>query len=146
MILDQLAEPEVTFGNTTFRISKLLPMEAKKLFMGHVRPMLRGALSANVQSEADNWQMALAAFTDAPQEHYDAIAAALYRHITYQRADSQEPPMVLAGDEENAFQDLDMAHALLLDARAFIVNFRGSWAVLESEFPALALISKLPAP
>ena len=33
-----------------------------------------------------------------------------------------------------------MAHILLLDARAFAVNFYESWAVLQSEFPSLSQI------
>ena len=156
MILDSLSAREVTLtpmadGATlddasvpvpdkavTFTVGKLLPMEAKKVFMEHVRPLLRGALGAgDIKAGEATWLMALAAFTDAPQLHYDAIVQSLYRHIVYKRADSSEAPSELAGDEENAFSDLDMAHILMLDVRAFIVNFRGSWRVVISEFPAL---------
>ena len=161
MILDSLSAREVTLtpmadGVTpdaapvpvpdkavTFTISKMLPMDAKQVFMGHVRPLLRGALGAgDVKAGAGNWLMALAAFTDAPQEHYDAIVRELYKHIVYKRADSREAPTMLSGDEENAFRDLDMAHILILDARAFVVNFRESWRVVISEFPVLALASQ----
>ena len=127
-----LTSQDVQFGDVTFHIGKLLPMEAKRLFMGHVRPLLRGALSAEIKDDADQWQIALAAFTDAPQEHYDAIQRALYAHITYRRP-SDTTPLRLLGDEENAFKDLDMAHSISLDVRAFAVNFIGSFSVAMSE-------------
>lgn len=126
----------VTYGNVTFHISKMLPMEAKRVFMNHVRPLLRGALSANVKESDGQWQLILAAFTDAPQEHYDAVQRALYSHIRYV-TEGKEAPTLLRGDEENAFKDLDMAHSILLDARAFAVNFGESWRVAFSEFPSL---------
>ena len=134
-----LDSKEVTFGETTFTINKMMPQEAKKVFLTHVRPMLRGALSANVSDNANSWQMYLAALTDAPQEHYDAAVQAMYTKINYTRPNApvSQP---LANDEANAFQDLDMVHILLLDVRAFTVNFRGSWDVLQAEFPKLNLI------
>ena len=128
---------EVTYGDVTFQIRKMLPLEAKRVFLTHVRPMLRGALAAQTGGDSPSGLMlALAAFTDAPQVHYDAVVGALYRHITY--STPKDPTAkVLAGDEENAFKDLDMAHSILLDGRAFLVNFSESWAVVQSEFPAL---------
>ena len=144
-----LTATEVTFGDVTFRIGKLLPLEAKRVFMGHVRPLLRGALNAEVGEEkttdpetgegvnANQWKILLAAFTDAPQTHYDAISQALYQRIQFRRAgDDKFRP--LGSDEEYAFQGLDMAHLLMLDARAFAVNFFGSFGVLLSEFQSLA--------
>ena len=126
---------EVRFGNVTFRIGKMLPLEAKRVFMHHVRPLLRGALNAE-SNGTGKWQILLAAFTDAPQEHYDAIVTALYGHITY-TAPGVTTPTMLLGDEENAFKDLDMAHSLMLDGRAFYINFFESWDVVLSEFPSL---------
>ena len=136
---------EVVFGDVTFHIGKLMPMEAKRVFLKDVRPLLRGALNAEVgdmvSSNGDKggggqWKILLAAFTDAPQEHYDAIVRALYSHITYTApgSNSRQP---LLGDEENAFKDLDMAHSLMLDARAFFLTFSESWSVILSEFPPL---------
>ena len=138
MILEQFSHPEVTFGNVTFKVSKMLPMEAHNIFMGHVRPLLRGALSANVTSGEADWQMMLAAFTDAPVEHYYSIQDAMWRHVTYKRSDTQEAHAMLLGDHENAFRDLEGAHMIMLNARAFTVNFIGWWDVVRSEFPALA--------
>lgn len=131
---------EFEMGGTTFQIGKLGPIEAKQLFMHHVRPLLRGALSAKTGAdagEAGQWQMILAAFTDAPIEHYEAIVAKLYQQIVY-RPKGEAQFMPLAGDAENAFKDLDMAHSLMLDARAFAVNFFGSWGVILSELKSLA--------
>ena len=73
---------EVVFGDVTFKIGKLMPMEAKRVFLKDVRPLLRGALNAEVGDASSNgdggggggqWKILLAAFTDAPQNHYDAI-------------------------------------------------------------------------
>ena len=140
---ESLDAREVVFGDVTFKIGKLMPMEAKRVFLKDVRPLLRGALNAEVgdleSSNGDGggqWKILLAAFTDAPQEHYDAIVRSLYAHIKYATPGNNEPQCLL-GDEENAFKDLDMAHSLMLDARAFFLTFSESWSVILSEYPSL---------
>ena len=151
---------EIELGGVTFRINKMLAQEAKRVFMNHVRPLLRGALSAETNISltpeldakmrgnstlGEGWKVILAAFTDAPQEHYDALVHALYRHVSYKReADQQFQPLL--NDEDNAFQDLDMAHLIVLDVRAFVVNFIESSDVGMSEFQALVPPSASPDP
>ena len=117
--------------DATFTIRRLLPMEQKRVFMRHVRPLLRGVLSAETGA---GWQVLVAAITDAPLEHYEALTGELYRHITYERAGQRG---VLAGNEEFAFLELDMGHILRLDAQAFLVNFSESWRVVRLEFAPL---------
>lgn len=129
-----LDDREVTYGNSTFQIGKLLPQEAKQVFMTHVRPMLEGAASS--EGGDGGIGMILGLVAKAPQAHYDAAMRALYTQITY-TTPQQPQPMKLLGDEALAFMDLDMAHILLVDVRAFAVNFSGSWAVIQSEFPSL---------
>ena len=125
---------EITFGDVTFRISKLLPMEAKHVFMHHVRPLLGGALEAPATTGGDLWKLVLAGVTKLPQEHYDALSAALYKAVEYKT--TAEPQFKkLAGDEAFAFQNLDWVYQVILDGRAFAVNFQPSWDVLVSEFP-----------
>ena len=139
-ILDALPEDRtITWGDATFEIRKLLPTEAKPLFIRHVRPLLRGALSAEAPSdgETEPWRIMLAAFTDAPAEHYEAISKAMARSIIVSRGGETKP---LAGNEEWAWQGLDMAHMCILDARAVLVNFRESWAVVASEFPQVVQV------
>ena len=143
-----LDDRDVTYGDVTFRISKMLPMEAKEVFMRHVRPLLSGASA--VQGDGGGLAMIVGIIAKAPQEHYDAVMKALYRLITFTSPATQQP-LVLVGNEELAFKDLDMAHVLLLDTRAFTVNFRGSWDVLQSEFPQLgqgiaSLSQEIPTP
>ena len=88
--------------------------------------------------------MILGIVAKAPQTHYDAVMRALYQHVYYTSPD-QVQPQRLAGDEERAFANLDMAHLLLVDARAFAVNFHESWDVLQSQFPSLnRIIQSLP--
>lgn len=133
---------DFTLGDVNFSVKKMLPIPAKNIFMSHVRPLLRGALSANADKAEDFWQVILAAITDAPKLHYDALVKAMYYDITY-TSPNAEAPVRLLGDEENAFKDLDMAHLLILDGRAFCVNFFQSFNVLQSEFPLVGKIIKL---
>ena len=131
---------EIKLGETTFRIKKMLPIEAKRVFMNHVRPLLKGALSAQVNEEAQTWQILLAAFTDAPQEHYDALVQEMYRHIEYVQDGTTS---VLFRDEENAFKDLDMSDIIELDVMAFQENFQKSLTELGSKLQRLVQNSKL---
>ena len=50
----------LTYGDVTFEIGKLLPMEAYDVFMRHVRPLLEGAASAERRwrrVELDSWHI-----------------------------------------------------------------------------------------
>ncbi len=135
---------EYSRNGVTFTIKKLLPQDAKQVFLKHVRPLLRGALSAEVPKELNRstmWQVILAAITDAPIEHYNALMRYLYQNITFTNED-EKVPQILLGNEELAFKDLDMAHIISLDARAFAVNFRESWDVATSEYQML--VTDLP--
>ena len=139
-------EPEVTFGDVSFSIKKLMPMEAKEVFMGHVRPLLRGLNaempdSQEVASKGAGIKMMLAAFTEAPEVHYKAIVKAMSKRITF-TSPSNKSQLTLAGNEELAFKDLDMAHILLLEGRAFGVNFFGSCYILFEEL--VHLLQSLP--
>ena len=136
-ILDSLPDDRtITWGDATFEIRKLLPTEAKPLFIRNVRPLLRGALSAEAPAggTTEPWRMMLAAFTDAPAEHYEAISKAMARSIIVTRGSEKR---ALAGQEEWAFQGLEGAHMVILDTRAFVSNFRGWLDVAISEFPQL---------
>ena len=45
-ILDALPEDRtITWGEAQFTINKMLPMEAKSVFMAHVRPLCQGILA-----------------------------------------------------------------------------------------------------
>ena len=139
--MEPLDAPEIAYGDTTFYIGKMLPLEAKGAFMKDVRPLLRGALSGDIADESGGWKAILAAFTDAPQAHYDALTKTLYKHIRYGR--DGEPVQPLSGDEERAFMGMDMVNILDLDVRAFMRNFTGSWDALQQMYPVLGSISAL---
>ena len=143
-----LTDTNVTLGETKFIINKLLPQDSKMVFMKHVRPMLGGAQNAQLAgADSEGWKILLAAFTDAPYDHYEAMCKEMYSTITYSNANTQGEYMVLAGDESNAFVGLDMAHTLILDVRAFAVNFSESWDVMLSAFPTLSrLLAQLGTP
>ena len=138
-------EKTVTWGEAQFTINKLLPTEAKAVFVHHVRPLLRGALSAEAPAgggKTEMWRLMLSAFTDAPANHYDAISAAMAKTIQVRRGAETR---FLAGNEGWAFQDLEGAHAMALDGRAFLVNFREWLPVVLSEFPRLMQDFGLPS-
>ena len=139
--MEPLDSPEIAYGDTTFYIGKMLPLEAKGAFMRDVRPLFRGALSGEIADNSNGWKAILAAFTDAPQAHYDALTKTLYRHIRYCR--DGEPVQPLAGDEERAFEGMDMVNILDLDVRSFMRNFLGSWDALQRMYPVLGSISAL---
>ena len=105
-------EKIVTWGEAQFTINKLLPTEAKAVFVHHVRPLLRGALSAEAPAgggKTEMWRLMLSAFTDAPANHYDAISTAMAKSIQVRRGAETR---FLAGNEAWAFQGLEGAHAI----------------------------------
>ena len=128
----------VTFGGSTFTINKMMPRDAKRVFLGHVRPLLLGLTEGNLTKDSHDMQFVAALIAGAPTEHIDGITTAMYQRIFYARDGGD--PRRLAGDEDSAFQDMDMAHILMLDWRAFLVNFRESWDVLQSEFPQIKTV------
>lgn len=140
-------DPVVTFGEATFEIRKLLPTESKKLFIHNVRPLLGGALTAEIPKDSTDVstgiKLLLAAFANAPADHYDMISRAMSHSIQVTRGSETR---MLAGQEAWAFQDLEGAHAMMVDVRAFTVNFFGWWDVLTSEFPQLLTIQNQLSP
>ena len=128
----------VTFGGSTFTINKMMPRDAKRVFLGHVRPLLSGLAKGELTKDSHDLQFLAALIANAPTEHIDGVTNAMYQRIFYARDGGD--PRRLAGDEDSAFQDMDMAHILMLDWRAFLVNFRGSWDVLQSEFPQVGQV------
>ena len=126
-LLDALPEDRtVTWGESTFEIRKMLPVEAKRVFIHHVRPLLAGAAEApqppgmrrtpetdangepiptpGFFGETEQWRVLLSAFTNASGQHYDALSKAMSRSILVRRGAEQR---FLAGHEEWAFQGLE---------------------------------------
>ena len=123
-VLDALPEDRtITWGEAQFTINKMLPMEAKSVFMAHVRPLCQGIL-ADVGEASESkevspvdwindlikpekagaaWKLIAAAFINAPYEHYLAISTAMSRSISVRRG---QETRVLQGNEEWAFQGL----------------------------------------
>ena len=95
------------FGDTRFVIKKLLPLEAKHLFIHNVRPLLKGLskLKLNEDGQAfDNiTETIISAFTDAPAEHYDAISHVMAKGIEVTRG-QEKRFLAQTGAKEWAFQ------------------------------------------
>ena len=122
----------LTYGDVTFEIGKLLPMEAYDLFMRHVRPLLEGAAMAN----ADGGGLSLIAsiLARASNDHVEALRTALFRLVWFNSSATTQK-MMLSGNEELAFKDLTGGHVAVVLAKAFLANFRESWDVLQSVLP-----------
>ena len=66
----------LTYGDVTFEIGKMLPMESYDVFMRHVRPLLEGAASVSV----DGGGLGLIAgiLAKAPYDHVEAVRSTRY--------------------------------------------------------------------
>ena len=77
-------DKEFTYGDVTFRVDKLLPQEAKAVFMAHVRPLLEGALSVE-SGGGDGLAMILGIVAKAPQSalrrRYAGVVPARLLHV-----------------------------------------------------------------
>ena len=74
--------------------------------------------------------------------HYDAIASALAKQITFTTAENPTP-LELTGRVDLAFQGLTFVHMMEVDARAFYINFFESLSALQSGLLGLAQPSHL---
>ena len=112
--------------------------------MNNVRPLLGGALGADMPEDVNQDQaiakIILSAFTNAPAEHYEAISKAMSQRIEVDRNGQKR---FLINNEEWAFDGLEGMHAIIVDVRAFAINFIGWWDVLVSELPQLLTMGDL---
>lgn len=145
-------EKTVTWGEAQFTINKMLPMEAKAIFVEHVQPLMHQVMRLldEVQGDGDEedvqfvvsdavlgkrmMKRAAMIFSALPPKHYRTISVAMSKSIQVRRGSETR---FLAGNEEWAFQGLEGAHAIMLDGRAFLINFTGWLPVILSEFPSL---------
>lgn len=72
-----------------------------------------------------------------PRETFEETRVALFEDVTWQSKDSPTPA-VLLGDEDMAFQGLEVVHIYEVWARACAVNFHGSWDAIRSMLPPQA--------
>ena len=158
---DLAADRYVRLGDVEFEIRKMLPFEAKGVFLRNVRPLIGGALKAGVdlddavaeakglaqrpaeelsaESATSLMNVVLSAVVEAPTEHYETLCEAMYGSINYRLDGEAWTP--LKNNIEHAFADLDVAHIFALDFRAFSINFIGSLPVLLSELKSIVPVS-----
>lgn len=133
------------FGETRFVINKLLPLEAKHLFVHNVRPLLKGLSELKLNEDGTSFENTteaiISAFTDAPAEHYDVISHVMAKAIQATRG-KETRFLHQTGAKEWAFQGLEGAHAMLVDVRAFTINFIGWLDVIKLEFPQIASLQE----
>ena len=136
--LDALAtsldEREIVIGETTFRIAKLLPMDAFA-----VLELIREALGerlASLDADAQTPSTAIVSIVLAlPRETVEAVRTRLFRSVTFtnRMARTARP---LHPDEAMAFQGLDPIAIYEVLIRSFAINFFDSFRGLRSRIPA----------
>ena len=155
--MESLDARHIVIEGKNFYLKKMGPMEAERLFISHVRPLLGGLLEAEVGDGEGLaiWKLAVALVTKAPEEHYWPLRAKLLENVLFEppHAAGTGPPQQLpvSSNPHTALDGLDMVHTLELVVRSFIVNFFGSWDALKSRFPQAqtledGLISSTPTP
>ena len=122
---DQAIPREFTLGNTKFSMHKLGPMEAYRVWEPY-RVELFEKLS-NLQLTADTKTVvALAGLLLGVSESVQERArVALFKGVVFQNK-TAVTPMELAGNENVAFQDLEVSVVYEVFLRAFALNFIGS--------------------
>ena len=143
---------EVSHGKTTFRIGKLLAMEAWA-----VKEILRPALldgvddkfSANVFGvtslvnsmgmPVDNVRIWLStAIARLPSLTVERIRVALFRHVYFTTTDTHPTQTPLYKNEAAAFDGLEFYHVDEVLLRAACVNFTESFSAMTSLLTSLA--------
>ena len=146
-------EKTVTWGEAQFPVNKMLPMEAKAVFVEHVQPLMHQIMRLLDEMESGDeddegikitvsdtvvgkrmMKRAAMIFSALPPKHYRSVSLAMSKSIQVRRGGDTR---FLAGNEEWAFQGLTGAHAVMLDGRAFLINFTEWLPVVLSEFPSL---------
>ncbi len=135
--LTNLEERTVTLGGTTFKIQKLLPMEAYQAF-----EMIRAELGEKLgRYETEEGQtltvpdIILAILKLAP-EKVDEVRRALFAGVTFTN-ERAETPMRLAGDENMAFEKLEPIDIYEVFVRCLAINFTGSLTAVLSKVEGL---------
>ena len=127
--LEDFDSDTVTFGDTTFKIEKLMPMEAWRVF-GKIRTSLASLATIPVLG-GDNIALAIGIATGIPQDIFESIRRDLFAHVTF-TSKSVPTPVKLITDEDGAFQDLEAYHVGEVMARCLYRNFIGSLDALQS--------------
>lgn len=138
-----MAEPldaqEVTLGDTTFQIRKLLPMEAFRLFEV-IRPALQDALRVQWPLSSDNEQNRIAMYVafaaTIPPDIVETARRQCFKHVFYKAHDAPTP-QPLESQEDMAFKNLEAVHIYEVLVRSLYLNFVESWGVLKSLLPQL---------
>ena len=124
-----ITDSEVKIGATKFRFEKLLALEAFEV-LEDLRPGLAEAIGKQ-RGTTDIEQIA-SMVLGLPQWTVEKMRAKLFTSVTFTRKPNYVDPVRLDRDEEGAFDELEPIHVYEVLARAFAVNFFGSFSVLQS--------------
>ena len=123
--IEDLAKQTFTKGDTTFRIRKMLAMEAYEV-LEIIRPGVKGALSKVSGGFED---VVTSVVFGLDREIVEQCRQRMFACITFTRPNSPDP-RTLATREDEGFAGME-AHAVYETlVRAFAVNFTPSFSVL----------------
>lgn len=134
--IEDIQAAEFDLGDRQWRIKKLLPGEAKLILIHHVLPMFNDA--GDIDSSLPAAAIAFRVISSAKPEHYEALSATFLRHCIQVRNDAGQF-VGLATDYEDATKNLLPIELILLDVRAFCVNFGESVSKVVEEFQRMQM-------
>ena len=130
-----LTDQEFQLGEVRFQVRKLLPMESYRV-LETIRGSLGSIAKAGLADNADQWQLGATIISGLPPDTVEQVRQVLFGEVLF-TCPEQTSPVRLAGSEELAFKGLEPVHVYEVLARAFTVNFQGSWDALSSLLPFL---------
>ena len=142
---DVLMKEEIELGGKMWRIKKLLPFEAKQVLIRYVRPCLKAFEGLSYYEKTNSDGFALPRPRDAvilellgkfPADNLEMLSEIFTsKCIEYRDENGRWCPVSF--DPGKAFMGLDPAELILLDAMAFMQNFRKSVSVIEQRLLAV---------
>ena len=126
-------EFSITQNGTTvkFYITKLMPLQGMALFE-KVRPGIGAALSSVRRSGGVDESVLIDLVCLVPNETVAVAMDRLFRNVRYTRSNVPEP-VLLHGDIDSAFDNLEPVAIYEVLARCLCVNFIGSCSALLSQ-------------
>lgn len=129
---EDIQNPDFDLGGKQWRIKKLLPIEAKKVLYRYVFPLFNSAKEMDVEGLPPPAIM-LRVVSSADPEILEKLSEVFMRFCIYFKTDAGQY-VKLVTDVENATKDMLPVELMILDVRAFAVNFGESVSKAVEEF------------
>lgn len=139
-LADQLDQREVVIDGTTYRIEKLLPMEAYRVL--EVMRRVAGPILAGLPKGSSVGVILGRIMGQVPPETVETVRVALFKNVRFSNDRTKQTFRPLHPDEAMAFSDPVHVYEILV--RAMAVNFTASFRAAASRFQETTSISGRP--